>query len=128
MIGWNIEIMFMFAISGIIYYHTLADKKQERILGVPNRWFWAVGYSVFCVLVECLLNIGGHLVWEYPFWKLSFGGVWLIFLFGYFHFYVAVILVIGMKTDLRKILAIGLIYSVPIIMNIIGKGIFHWAY
>ncbi len=103
MIGWNIEIMFMFAISGIIYYHTLAEKKEERILGIPNRWFWAIGYSVFCVFVECLLNIGGHLVWEYPFWNLSFGGVWLIFLIGYFHFYVAVILVIGMKTDRRKI-------------------------
>jgi hypothetical protein len=64
MIGWNIEIMFMFAISGIIYYHTLSEKKEERILGIPNRWFWAVGYSVFCVFVECLLNIGGHLVWE----------------------------------------------------------------
>jgi hypothetical protein len=35
---------------------------------------------------------------------------------------VAVILVIGMKTDLRNILAIGLIYSVPILMDIIGKG------
>ena len=63
-----------------------------------------------------------------PFWNLSFGGIWLIFLVGYFHFYVAAILVIGMKTDRRKIPAIGLIYSVPIIMNIIGKGIFHWAY
>jgi hypothetical protein len=40
----------------------------------------------------------------------------------------ALILVIGMKTDLRKILAIGLIYGVPILMNVIGKGIFHWAY
>ena len=69
MIGWNIEIMFMFAISGIIFYHTLAEKKEERILGLPNRWFWAIGYSVFCVFVECLLNIGGHLVWEYPFWN-----------------------------------------------------------
>jgi hypothetical protein len=128
MIGWNIEIMFMFAISGIIYYHTLADKKEDRILGLPNRWFWAIGYSVFCVFVECLLNIGGHLVWEYPFWKLSFGGVWLIFLFGYFHFYVATILVIGMKTDRSKICAICAIYSVPILMNVIGKGIFHWAY
>src|SRR4030042_2361897 len=128
MANMNIEIMFMFAISGIIYYHTLAEKKEERILGVPNRWFWAVGYSVFCVFVECLLNIGGHLVWVSPFWKLSFGGVWLIFLIGYFHFYVAVILVIGIKTKLPKILAIGLIYRVPILMNVIGKGICHWAY
>ncbi len=97
-------------------------------MGVPNRWFWAVSYSVFCVFVECLLNVGGHLVWEYPFWNLSFGGIWLIFLIGYFHFYVAVILIIGMKTDQRKIRAIGLIYSIPVIMNLIGKGIFHWAY
>lgn len=128
MVGWNIEIMFMFAISGIIHYHTLADKKEEKIAGIPNRWFWAVAYSAFCVFVECLLNIGGQLVWEYPFWNLSFGGLWLIFLIGYFHFYVAAILVIGMKTDRSKIGAISLIYSVPIIMNLIGKGIFHWAY
>jgi hypothetical protein len=41
---------------------------------------------------------------------------------------VAVILVLSMKTDRRKIQTIGLIYSVPILMNVIGKGIFHWAY
>ena len=29
MIGWNIEIMFMFAISGIIYYHTLEEKRKS---------------------------------------------------------------------------------------------------
>lgn len=118
----------MFAISGIIFYHTLEERKEARILGLPNRWFWAIGYSVFCVFVECLLNIGGHLVWEYPFWNLSFGGIWLIFLIGYFHFYVAVILVLGLKTDRGKIRAICAIYSVPIVMNIIGKGIFSWAY
>jgi len=128
MIGWNIEIMFMFAISGIIFYHTLAENRKERILGLTDRWFWAIGYSVFCVIVECLLNLGGHLVWEYPFWNLSFGGVWLIFFFGYFHFYVAAIAVLGLKTDHGKIRAIAAIYSVPIIMNVIGKGIFNWAY
>ena len=70
MVGWNIEIMFMFAISGIIFYHTLSDNEQRSgSWGSPNRWFWAIGYSVFCVFVECLLNIGGHLVWEYPFWN-----------------------------------------------------------
>ncbi|MCE5282281.1 MAG: hypothetical protein LLG93_09300 [Deltaproteobacteria bacterium] len=128
LVGWNIEIMFMFTIAGIIYYHTLPDKQEERILGIPNRWFWAVAYSAFCVFVECLLNIGGHLVWEYPFWKLSFGGIWLIFLVGYFPFFAAANLVIARKTNHRKLGAIGLIYSVPILMNLIGKGIFHWAY
>ena len=40
MVGWNIEIMFMFAISGIIYYNTLSDDRDEIILGLPDRWFW----------------------------------------------------------------------------------------
>jgi hypothetical protein len=128
MMGWNIEIMFMFAITGIIYYHTLSEDKKEKILGIPNRWFWAIGYSVFCVFVECFLNLGGHLVWEYSFWNRSFGGVWLIFLIGYFHFYVAALLVIGMKTNKSKIITISAIYAVAILMNVIAMGFLGWVY
>lgn len=125
MMGWNIEIMFMFAVSGIIYYNTLSENK---ILGISNRWFWAIGYSAFCVFVECILNIGGHLVWEYPWWNRTFWGVWLIFFFGYFHFYVATIIVIGMKSEKYKILTISIIYAIAIIMNIWGMGIMGWKY
>ena len=128
MVGWNIEIMFMFAISGIIYYHTISDDPKEKILGLPNRWFWAVGYAAFCVFVEVLLNIGGHLVWEYPFWNRTFAGIWLIFLFGYFSFYAAIILVLGIKKRSRQILTVALIYAVPILMNIFGRGIMGWRY
>ena len=42
----------MFAISGIIYYNTISEDKTEKILGIPNQWFWAIGYSAFCVFVE----------------------------------------------------------------------------
>ena len=128
MVGWNIEIMFMFAIAGLIYYNTLSPDKKEKILGVPNRWFWAIGYAAFCVFVECILNKGGHLVWEYPFWYRSFGGVWLIFLFGYLHFYVAVILVLSLKTTKKKIIAVSTIYAVAIFMNILAFGILGWYY
>ena len=128
MVGWNIEIMFMFAISGIIYYNTLSEDKAEKIMGLPNQWFWAIGYAAFCVFVECLLNAGGHLVWEYPWWHRSFKGVWLIFLFGYFHFYVAIILVINMKTIQRKIIAVSSLYAVAIIANIVAMGLLGWRY
>ena len=37
LVGWNIEIMFMFAISGIIFYNTLSQDRHERILGIPNQ-------------------------------------------------------------------------------------------
>ena len=128
MVGWNIEIMFMFAISGIIYYNTLSDDKAERILGLPNRWFWAIAYAGFCVFVECLLNMGGHLVWEYPWWNRSFSGVWLIFLFGYFHFYVAAIFVLSLKTNLSKALAVSSLYAIATIANVVCLEFLGWVY
>jgi hypothetical protein len=128
MVGWNVEIMFMFLISGIIFYHTLSDDPKEKILGLPNRWFWAVGYAAFCVFVEVILNLGGLLVWEYPFWNRSLGGIWLIFLFGYFEFYVAVILVLSLKRTARKVLAVSLIYAVPILMNVVTRAFLGWRY
>ena len=128
LVGWNIEIMFMFLILGIIYYHTLSESKKEKIFGVPEKWFWAIGYSAFCVFIECVLNIGGQLVWEYPFWNLSFKGIWLIFVLGYFIFFCAAILVISLKTLKSKIFTVGMIYAVPILMNILALGLWGWKY
>ncbi len=128
MIGWNIEIMFMFAISGIVYYHTLSQDPRERIFGIPNRWFWAVAYSAFCVFVEWFLNKGGLLVWEYPFWNRSLGGIWLIFLFGYFHFYVATILVLRLASLRRRALAIAGIYGLAVAGNVVGLSLLRWRY
>ncbi|MDA8136509.1 MAG: hypothetical protein M0T82_17965 [Desulfobacteraceae bacterium] len=128
LVGWNIEIMFMFAISGIIYYNTISEDKTEKILGIPNQWFWAIGYSAFCVFVEWFLNKGGHLIWEYPFWNRSFKGVWLIFFFGYFHFYVAALLVINMKTIRTKLTTVTSLYTIAVLANIYGLGIMGWRY
>jgi hypothetical protein len=128
LVGWNIEIMFMFAIAGIVFYYTCSPDPAERILGLPNRWFWAIVYSAFCVLVECVLNIGGLLVWEYPFWNLSLGGIWLIFLIGYFEFFAAINLVLGIATLRSRLRAVGAIWTVPIVMNVIGFAVLRWNY
>ncbi|MBI9085503.1 MAG: hypothetical protein JEZ11_18040 [Desulfobacterales bacterium] len=128
MVGWNIEIMFMFAVSGIIYYYSVSDNPKDKILGIPDHWFWAIGYSIFCVFVECLLNKGGHLVWEYPLWYRSFAGVWLIFFIGYLPFYVGALLVIGMKTIRAKVITVSSIYTIAIAGNVIGLGLLGWVY
>ena len=52
LIGLNIEIMFMFAVSGIIWTKMLLPDKKTKILGIPNRIFIAVIGSAFCVFVE----------------------------------------------------------------------------
>ena len=127
MVGWNIEIAFMFAIAGVVFYNSFDDDPSKRILGLPNRWLYAIAYSAFAVFVECLLNAGGLLVWEYPFWARSFGGVWLIFLFGYFHFYVAVILVLRLKTLRQRLIAVGAIWGLGVAMNLFGWAM-GWIY
>ena len=128
MVGWNIEIMFMFLISGIIYYYTLSGNRNLKILGIPETWFWAIGYSAFCVFVEILLNIGGLLIWEYPFWNRSFAGIWLIFLFGYFHFYAAVIFMLRLNTMKKRLVFISSVYALAVVMNVVGMGILGWTY
>jgi hypothetical protein len=127
MVGWNIEIMFMFSIAGIIYYNTITDKNRARILGLPEGWFWVIAYAAFCVFIECLLNSGGHLVWEYPWWRLSFGGVWLIFC-AYFSLFAGALLVTRLETVKKKIAAITTLYGITVLMNLIAFGILGWVY
>ncbi len=128
MVGWNIEIIFWFLIAGIIYYYMLPPDKEKKILGLPNRWFMAIIFSVLCVIVECILNIAGLLIWEYPWWNLSFAGVWLIFLIGYFPFVAMANIVMGLKSAKNKVIAIGGIYAIAIILNVIFGGILGWVY
>jgi len=128
MVGWNIEIIFMFLIAGIVFYNALPEDRHDKMLGLPIQWVIAIGFAAFCVFVECLLNIGGHLVWEYPFWNLSFGGIWLIFFLGYFHFFVAIIIVINMKKEKNKKIAISLIYFIAIALNVVFGGILGFVY
>lgn len=128
MVGWNIEIMFMFTILGIIFYHSLLPKKEDKILGIPNRWAMAIGFTIFCVFIESVLNIGGQLVWEYSWWNRTFAGIWLIFLIGYFIFFVAVIFMLSRKSIKEKIVVVGSIYGIAIALNIIGQGILGFIY
>lgn len=123
MVGWNVEIMFMFALAGVIFARTLRDGAGWR-----ERWGWAAGYSAFCVAVELLLNRGGLLVWEYAWWNASIVGTPLIFALGYFHFFAAAILVMGARTARTQVIAIATIYAVAITLNIVGLGVLGWRY
>jgi hypothetical protein len=127
-VGWNIEIMFMFSIAGIIYYNTLSSDRNARVLGIPNRLFWVICYAAFCVFVECLLNMGGHLVWEYSFWKLTPLGVLPIFFAAYFPLFLSPMLVIGLNNNRAKVKAVAAIYAIAAIMNILAFGFMGWNY
>jgi hypothetical protein len=80
------------------------------------------------VFVECLLNIGGHLVWEYPFWKLTPLGVLPIFFAAYFPLFLSPMLVIGLNNNRAKVKAVAAIYAIAAIMNILAFGFMGWNY
>jgi hypothetical protein len=126
-VGWNLEIMFMFALLGFVFYHSLTHKPGAKILGLPEAWALALGYSIVCVFVECCLNAAGLLVWEYPFWSRSLGGVWLVLAVGYFWFFAWAILAIGRKTIRSKALVVAAPYAAAIILDIIAACL-GWRY
>ncbi|MFW9826120.1 MAG: hypothetical protein ACFFEY_00680 [Candidatus Thorarchaeota archaeon] len=116
MVGWNLEIALMFSIAGLVFGKMLPEDKNKKIFGrIPNRWFFSVIFSIFAVFVEILLNIAGMLVWEYPWWNATPWGVILIFLFGYFHFFVGAFYIYDLRDMKQKYKAIGIIYGVGIV-------------
>jgi len=124
LVGLNIEIMFMFAVSGIIWTKMLLPDRKAKIIGLPNRWVVALAGSAFCVFVEYLLNGVGALTWDYPWWNRS--APWLIFLFGYLTFFVVAFWVFDMKTLKAKLITVGTIWAVVIVSLILFIPILHW--
>ena len=124
LIGLNIEITFMFAIAGITFGKMLPADKRLRILGIPNRLFFAVAGAIFCVFVEILLNSIGALTWEYGWW--SAGAPWLIFLFGYLTFFLVSFWVHDLETVKSKMIAVGSIFAVDLAAILVFGVILGW--
>ena len=124
LIGLNIEICFMFAIAGITFSKLLPADKRVRVLGLPNRLFFAIAGSVFCVFVEVLLNSVGALTWEYAWWGVR--APWLIFLIGYLPFFLVSFWVFDIENIKQKLTVVGLIYTVDIIGLVLFGAILRW--
>ncbi|NQT61464.1 MAG: hypothetical protein HQ556_00770 [Candidatus Marinimicrobia bacterium] len=122
LVGLNIEIMFMFAVSGIIWTKFLLPNKEDKILGVPNRWFIAIAGSIFCVFIEILLNAVDALTWDWTFWDAN--TPWLIFLFGYLTFFVVAFWVYDMPTMKKRLITVGAIWGIDVLAVLIfGLGL-----
>jgi len=102
-VGLNIETFFMFAVMGVTFGKMLPPDPKAKILGLPNRWFFIVSNSAFCVFIEVLLNRAGYLVWYYPWWNVPH--VWLIVIFGYSLYFIASYWVID-TPDMRHKIAL----------------------
>ena len=105
LIGLTLEISLMFAISGIVFVKSLPDDPKQRLLGLPNRWTIAIGFSVLAVAVELLLHATGYFHWEYWWWNTPF--VLPIVVFGYLWFFMVAAWVYDRPDDRSRIRIVG---------------------
>ena len=123
LIGYNIEISFMFAIMGIVVCLALPADPKKKILKINNRVFYAILYTTLAVLIECFLNYSGVLTWEYDWWSRSCP--YLIWLLGYLPFFTMAFIVHDMKKMKNKLLTLGIIYGVDILALVVF-GLMGW--
>jgi len=100
LIGLTIEIVLLFAISGIAFVKTLPRDPKAKILGIPNRIFMVLLFSLICVGVEVFLHDTGYFHWEYWWWNVPF--IPLIVIFGYATFFGVAAWVYDMGSDTRR--------------------------
>lgn len=124
LIGLNSEISLMFAVLGVAALLLLPADPRLRILGVNNRWLFAVVNSLLAVGIECLLNAAGALSWEYAYWNRGFP--YLIVLFGYLPFFAMAYWVHDMTDRRRQLRTVGLLAGFVILSLTVFGGILGW--
>jgi hypothetical protein len=89
LIGLNVEIMFMFALAGIVYTKLIPSDRAVRWLGLPNRLVVALALSIVSVAVEVFLHAAGTFHWQYWWWNVQSLPVIVILGYLWFYFYAA---------------------------------------
>lgn len=106
LMGWNIEIIFMFLLMGIASTKLLPEDKDMAVFGkINNRVFFAFVMAWLCVFVEIILNWIGALQWNYWWWQPEFP--WIIFLIGYWPFFMIAYLVYDLPSTEAQAKVVG---------------------
>jgi hypothetical protein len=125
LIGLTIEISFLFLVSGVIFVKFLPPDPRIRILGVPNRWAYVLGFSCLSVAIEVLLHEAGVFHWEYWWWNVPF--VPVIVIFGYATFFAVAAWVYDMGSDRRRQLrVVGVLALVDAVGLLVFGPILEW--
>jgi hypothetical protein len=125
LIGLTVEIMFTFSIAGIAFVKALPVDRSEKILGINNRLFFVIAFSLFSVFVEVLLHAGGIFHWYYWWWNWPF--VPLIVILGYMPFYGIAAWLYDMGDNVKKqATVVGSVFAIDATLIIVCGLILGW--
>lgn len=119
LIGWNIEIIFMFLLMGLVAPKLLpADKEKMMFWGkINNRHVFSFFMAWAAVLVEIILNLIGALKWNYWWWKPSFP--WIVFIIGYWPFFEICYFVHDLESTKKQAIFVGAMATVVLVSLIV---------
>jgi hypothetical protein len=122
LIGLNVEIMFMFALAGIVYVKLLPSDRGALLGKIPNRLGVALGLSIISVAVEVFLHAAGTFHWEYWWWNIPSAAV--IVVFGYLWFYLYAAWVYDAPSARKRWSRLGGLATVDLAMGLVfGVGL-----
>lgn len=124
LIGLTIEISLMFAIGGIVFVKSLPEDRRAKLLGLPNRLTIALGFSIFSVFVEVLLNGTGYFHWDYWWWNFPF--VFPIVIFGYLWFFLIAAYVYDLPDNRRRLRVVGAMASLVVTALLVFGTVLGW--
>ncbi len=123
LIGWSVEIVFLFAISGVEFVKYLPEDRSLKILGIPNRWLFITWWSCFAVFVEVLLHRAGIFHWSYWYWSEQF--LLPIVVFGYGTFFAIAAYVFDLDSHRRRFAIVGGMLAVDAVLAV-TFGVLGW--
>ncbi|MFA6781419.1 MAG: hypothetical protein WCX85_01860 [Bacilli bacterium] len=98
LIGVSWELSMMFALAGVIMSKLLPEDAKKKILGINNRWLFAIGNAAFFAIFEIFLAGTPAFIWVYPWW-----GAIPVFITTYIPFFLAAFLVPDTKPKTQRI-------------------------
>lgn len=113
LIGVSWELSMMFSIAGLSMSKLLPEDPKQKILGINNRWLFAIFNAAFFSAVEIFLASTPAFIWVYPWW-----GAIPVFITTYIPFFLAAFLVPDCKPKTQKIF-VGGIFALDILLMIV---------
>lgn len=120
LVGVGIELSLMFSVAGLVLCKLLPADPKQKILGLPNRIFFAIMNAALFAVIEIFLAKTPAFVWVYNWW-----GAILVFITVYIPFFVISFLCYDWRPKVQTIFIASLFGFDAILMAVFATAL-HW--
>jgi hypothetical protein len=120
LVGVGAELSLMFSVAGLVLSKLLPADPKAGVLGLPNRWVFAVGNAALFSLIEILLARTPAFVWVWPWW-----GAIPVFLTVYIPFFAVSFQCYDWKPRVQRIF-IASLFGLDAVLLVVFAGILGW--